>query len=71
VSIVETRIAAANVAAKEENKKAALEYMAELEAKLKADEASVSTSVKANWERLVNKRKTPQVLRQLPLTQLQ
>ena len=66
MSIVEARIAAANEAAKEDNKKAALEYMVELEAKRKAGEASVSSSVKANWERLNNKRKTPQVLQMIP-----
>ena len=66
MSIVEARITAANEAAKEDNKKAALEYMVELEAKRKAGEVSVSSSVKANWERLYSKRKTPQVLQMIP-----
>ena len=65
------QIRESNAASREEIRNSNLEYMAELEAKRLEVENLRTFSVKANWERLIEKRKTPQVLRKLSLPQLQ
>jgi len=70
VSLVDDQICAANAARQEACHNAYLEHLAEQEAKRIADEQAAMFSVKANWERLIEKR-TPKVLHRLLPVQLQ
>jgi len=71
MSQVDDAIATANALHKEDIKNAAIEHMQWLDAQRVASEIAMQNSVKGNWERLIAKRKTQQVLRRLPLPQLQ
>ena len=67
MSLLEEQTAAANTIRKKDNRHAALEHMAELEAKRIESEAAMKSTVKANWERLIEKRKSKVLHRLLPV----
>ena len=71
MSQVEEAIKEHNEKSKADAVNADVQHMAELEAQRIADEQAVYNSSKAAWERLNAKRNRSQVLRRLPLTQLQ
>jgi hypothetical protein len=66
MSIVEEQTYKHNVTNKSENKKCALEHMAELERQRIASEKATQQSVKAAWEWLRSKR-TNKVLHKIPV----
>ena len=61
MSLTDEAIAAYNAASKQDNSKAAVEHMAELETKRIADEKARQSSTQGAWEQLRLKR-TPKVL---------
>ena len=56
MSLIEDQMCAANAARQEDCHNSYLEHLAEKEAKRITDEQAVMFSVKANWERLIEKR---------------
>lgn len=70
MALLDDQMREENTKRKEDCRNAAAEHMAELDTKRIASEAVYNSSVKANWERLLSKRSTQQVLRRFPLPRL-